>query len=227
MAVENQPGERRLRRHEETREQIVAHAIDIMGTQGVAGLSLGDLARRIGVRTPSLYTYFDSKNALYDELFRRGWQECHDQVRAHSERLGAITPLTDVIGRLQALQATFVRWALNHPALSQLMFLRPVPAWEPSPAAYEAAVQFLRLLVDEINAYRDHGLLRPDADPDEVVINLTTIGTGVIASQLANEPGVPFDRGRATRHFPALSTAVIQYYLPQESHHEPHPDPRR
>jgi AcrR family transcriptional regulator len=213
MTVRNQPGERRLRRHEETREQIVAHAIDIMGTQGVAGLSLGDLARRIGVRTPSLYTYFDSKNALYDELFRRGWQECHDQVRAHSERLGAITAATDAVNRLQALQATFVGWALDHPALGQLMFMRPVPAWEPSPAAYEAAVKFLGMLVEEIHAYRDHGLLRPDVDPEEVVVNLTTIGTGVIASQLANEPGVPFDRGRATRYFPALLTVVTQHYL--------------
>jgi len=214
MSFENQPGGRRLRRHEETREQIVAHAIDIMETQGVAGLSLGDLARRIGVRTPSLYTYFESKNALYDELFRRGWRECRDQVQAHRERLGAITPLTDVAGRLQALQATFVGWAVDHPALSQLMFMRPVPAWEPSPTAYEEAVQFLGLLVDEVQAYRDQGLLRPDADPDELVTNLTTIGTGVIASHLANEPGVPYDKGRATRHFPALLTAVVQHYLP-------------
>ena len=63
--------------------------------------------------------------------------------------------------------------------------------------------------------------------PDALVRNSTAragdrlvltkaIGTGVIASQLANEPGVPFDQGRATRHFPALLTAVIQHYLPQE-----------
>jgi AcrR family transcriptional regulator len=227
MVVEQRPDERRLARHQETREQIVAHAIDIMGTQGVAGLSLGELARRLGVRTPSLYTYFDSKNALYDELYRRGWQECHDEVRAHAERLGAPTPATDVIRRGQALQVTFIRWALDHPALSQLMLLRPVPAWEPSPSAYQAAVDFFDLLVDEVHSYRDQGLLRPDADLDEMATNIATIGTGVIASQLANEPGVPYDRGRAAGHFPALATAVIQHYLPQESHHEPHPDPRR
>jgi AcrR family transcriptional regulator len=214
MSEANQPGARRLRRHKETREQIVAEAIDIMGTQGVVGLSLGDLARRIGVRTPSLYTYFDSKNALYDELFRRGWQECYDEVLAHRERLGPVTSATDVVSRLQALQVTFVGWAVDHPALGQLMFMRPVPSWEPSPPAYEAAVKFLGLLVDEVSAYRDHALLRVDADPDEIVTNMTTIGTGVIASQLANEPGVPYVQGRATRHFPALLTAVIQHYLP-------------
>lgn len=216
MINENQPGARRLRRHEETREQLVAHAIDIMGTQGVVGLSLGDLARRIGVRTPSLYTYFDSKNALYDELFRRGWQECHDQVLAHRERLGPVTPGTDVVSRVQALQTTFVGWAVDHPGLGQLMFMRPVPSWEPSPPAYDAAVKFLVEVVEEVHAYRDHGLLRLDADPDEIVTNLTTIGTGVITSQIANEPGVPYAEGRATRHFPALLTAVIQHYLPQE-----------
>ena len=227
MTVELELGQRRLRRHEETREQIVALAIDIMGSEGVAGLSLGAVARRMGIRTPSLYTYFDSKSALYAELFRRGWQECHDEVRAHSERLGQITPKTAIAARLQALQATFIRWALNHPALSQLMFLRPVPAWEPTQEAYEAAVQFLGLLAVEIHVYQDQGLLRPDADPEEMIINLTTVGTGVIASQLANEPGVRYEQGRATSHSPALFAAVIQHYLPEESHHEPDPDPRR
>jgi len=218
MADEYRPGGRRLRRHQETREQILVHAIDIMGSQGVAGLSLGEVARRLGVRTPSLYTYFDSKNALYDELFRRGWQECHDVVRGHAERLGTVTAVTDVIGRGLALLTSFVRWALDHPALSQLMLLRPVPAWEPAALAYEAAVDFLRLLIDEVHAYQDKGLLRADTDLDEMVTNVATICTGVIATQLANEPGVPYDQGRAFPHFPALVSAVIQHYLPQESH---------
>jgi AcrR family transcriptional regulator len=221
MVDEHLPGERRVRRHQETREQIMLHAIDIMESQGVAGLSLGEVARRLGVRTPSLYTYFDSKNALYDELFRHGWQECHAVVRSHADRLGTITPETDVVGRAQALLAPFVRWALDHPALSQLMLLRPVPAWEPAVGAYQAAVDFLQLQIDEVHTYQDKGLLRIDADPDEMVANLAAICTGVVARELANEPGVPYDGGRASAHFPALVTAVIRHYLPQELHSWP------
>jgi AcrR family transcriptional regulator len=33
---------------------------------GLAGLSLRDLARRAGITTPTVYAYFDSKNAIFD-----------------------------------------------------------------------------------------------------------------------------------------------------------------
>ena len=45
-----------------------------MTEYGVGGLSLGEVARRMGLRTPSLYVYFDSKNAVYDAVFARGWR---------------------------------------------------------------------------------------------------------------------------------------------------------
>lgn len=73
---------RRVRRAEtiaETIAEIVDVAIEVMGENGVAGLSLGEVARRVGIRPPSLYVYFDSKNAVYDAVydavFARGWQE--------------------------------------------------------------------------------------------------------------------------------------------------------
>lgn len=47
--------------------------MDVMGEHGVAGLSLGEVSRRVGIRPPSLYVYFPSKHAVYDELFARGW----------------------------------------------------------------------------------------------------------------------------------------------------------
>lgn len=210
------PDGRRLRRHEETREQIMAHAVDIMGTEGVVGLTLGELARRLGVRTPSLYTYFDSKNAVYDELFRRGWQAVLDALVAHLDLLGPVTPATDIAERVLAVHETFIRWALDHPAQTQLMMFRPVPAWEPTPDAYAPSVAVLRLTVDEVASLARLGLLRPDADLDEFATNLANIGAGVIARQLGNEPGVPYELGSASRHFPALCRTLVQSYLPEE-----------
>jgi len=207
------PDQRRRHRHRETREDIVRHAIDVMGTQGVAGLSLGELARRLGVRTPSLYTYFDSKAALYDELFRRGWADSHADLATHLEHLGPPTAGTDPIARGLTLTRSHIAWLLAHPAQAQLMIFRPVPEWRPSQDAFAASVSFFQLLVDEVHAWRDLGLLRPDADPAEAIENIATVTTGVVARQLSNEPGVPLDEGRASRHFPALFTAVIRSYL--------------
>src|SRR3954464_1023194 len=72
MTTEAVPVDRRQRRRLETIEGGLDHAAAIMAEEGVAGLSLGEIARRMGIRTPSLYVYFPSKHALYDALFARG-----------------------------------------------------------------------------------------------------------------------------------------------------------
>ena len=73
--------DRRARRRQETIDEIVAIAQDVMAERGVNGLSLSEVARRLGVQPPALYKYFDSLAALYDEAFLRGHTEHLDQVR--------------------------------------------------------------------------------------------------------------------------------------------------
>ena len=223
--VSTQLTDRRRLRHAQTREQIVVEALQIMRTQGVGGLSLGELARRIGVRTPSLYTYFDSKAALYDELFRRGWQECVEDARRHLERLGPVTSQTSAGERLLDLNATFVRWALAHPELSQLMLFRPVPLWEPTESAYEPAVRLFGMLEEEVRACQAQGLVLQDADLAEMTENIANAAAGVIARQLANEPGASYERGRASRHYPALMRSVCRPYLTRPTGRSTSPDP--
>lgn len=206
---------RRLVRHRETRDEIVDHAIDIMGTEGVLGLSLGELARRLGIRTPSLYTYFASKNALYDELFRRGWQECHDVLADLVTRLGPVTQRIDVCARAWTLVEANARWSVSNPALAQLMFFRPVPQWEPTPDAYAPSLAVFAMLTDELTAYRELGLLRSDIPLDEMVNNTSNLGAGVISRHLGNEPGTPWGQGAAERHFRAAFDALFTSYLPR------------
>ena len=66
--------ERRQRNREEMRTGILAVARDIMREQGVAALNLNEIARRIGITPPALYTYFPGKMALYDALYRMGFR---------------------------------------------------------------------------------------------------------------------------------------------------------
>src|SRR5665213_3827121 len=66
---------RRARRHQETIEEILDIATDVMSEEGVNGLSLAEVARRLGVQPPSIYKYFPSLMAVYDALFLRGQLE--------------------------------------------------------------------------------------------------------------------------------------------------------
>src|SRR3712207_2923774 len=125
------PLDRRRRRRQETIEEVLDVAVAVMTEQGVAGLTLGEVARRMGIRPPSLYGYFDGKHALSDALFERGGRELQTTLQAASAEAPS-EPLT----ALHAGTAVLVRWAVEHPAYSALMFWRPVPGFVPSEKAY-------------------------------------------------------------------------------------------
>src|SRR6202046_762427 len=73
-AVEPEPPrtDRRARRRQETIEEILDIAREVMTEEGVNGLSLAEVARRLGVQPPSLYKYFPPLRAIYDAIFQRG-----------------------------------------------------------------------------------------------------------------------------------------------------------
>jgi AcrR family transcriptional regulator len=185
--------DRRLARRQQTIDEVVATALTVMAETGAAGLSLGEVAKRMGMRTPSLYGYFGSKAALCDEVFARGWREVRAVMATSYDDLAAGD---DAAGLLQDNLATFVGWALDHRAQAELMFWRPIPGWEPAPEAYAAAVALTDDLHDALTAMQSRGLLRADADVEEMGRVITVLSTGVISQQLSNEPGVPLRRGR-------------------------------
>ena len=73
--------DRRARRRQETIEEILDIATDVMTEEGVNGLSLAEVARRLGVQPPSIYKYFPSLMAVYDALFLRGQLEHLEVMR--------------------------------------------------------------------------------------------------------------------------------------------------
>src|SRR5215218_4382623 len=62
-------------RRQSAREAIVDAAWAAVRQQGLAGLSLRDLAKRAGITTPTVYAYFESKHAIYDAMFGRAAAE--------------------------------------------------------------------------------------------------------------------------------------------------------
>ena len=200
--------DRRARRHQETIEEILTIAQEVMAEEGVNGLSLAEVARRLGVQPPSIYKYFPSLMAVYDELFRRGQIENLEVMRqaidAAEPGMAAITAGLEASGR----------WLLAHRALGQLLFWRPVPKFEPSPAAFAPSIEMVAIQRVQLANAVARGEVGPGADSDEAIYLISTLITGVVSQAMANEPDLAWGEGRFTPVLPRLMALFTAAYPP-------------
>jgi AcrR family transcriptional regulator len=201
--------DRRMLRHEQTRGEILGHALQIMAEDGVAGLTMTRLARAMGIRPPSLYKYYPSLLAVYDALFRRGQLANLEALR---EGMRGAPPGLDAVAG--AMEST-ARWAVANPVLAQLLFWRPVPRYQPSAEAFAPA----RDIVDELrNALADaaaRGQVHPDAATDAGLDLLSIMHFGIISQHLANDAACDWDHGRYIRRHREILALFIKAYPPR------------
>lgn len=197
----------RTRRRAESVDEIVAVSLRHMSLEGAGGLSLSAVARELGMRTPSLYTYFPSKAALYDELFRRGWVEY-----AEATRPAPITAETNMRAYLAAGLLTSLEWAQTHRANAELMFWRPVPGWEPTPESFAASLVAIRNVTDVIGSAQQLGLLTSEVETEEIVQVIGVVSMGLVSQHLSNEPRIPARDGRLARYVDTLADMVVGQY---------------
>ena len=184
--------DRRSERHEATRAEILDAAWAQVRAHGLAALSLRDLARSVGMQPPSLYSYFASKNAIYDAMFAQGAQQFVDEQRQ------AWPDSDDPLETLKTLLHFFVRFCSSDPARYQLLFQRTIPGFEPSPESFKISQDNLA----EIGEV----LARSGVRDPEMVDLMTAIGTGLTDQQISNDPG-------GDRWIRLIDEAVEMFYL--------------
>ena len=167
--------DRRAERHAATRAEILDAAWEQVRANGLAALSLRDLARSIGMKPPSLYSYFDSKNAIYDAMYAQGVQQFVDEQKA------SMSLPEDPLEALKAAVHFFVEFCAADFARYQLLFQRTIPGFEPSPESFR---------ISEDNLAEVGELLARCGVSDPRMLDLfTALGTGLADQQLSNDPG--------------------------------------
>lgn len=165
--------DRRAERRSATQAEILEAAAGLCAANGLSSLSLRDLARQIGLKAPSLYSYFESKNAIYDAMFAQGCRQLLDERPA---------PIPgDLLDGIRAIMRYFVSFCVADPVRYQLLFQRTIPGFEPSAGSYAISQTAMRVTLDW---FADHGLNRP-----EIVDLFTAVCSGIAAQQNSNEPG--------------------------------------
>lgn len=166
--------DRRAERRQETVEEIVATAWRLARVEGLAGLSLRELAGEVGMRPQSLYTYFDAKHAIYDAMFAQGCRQ-FAEGQAHWELVGDARADLKTIGRY------FVDFCTEDPVRYQLMFQRTIPGFEPS-------AESLAISADSLAVLETHLVSLGIDDPQDLDL-FTALGTGLASQQISNDPG--------------------------------------
>jgi AcrR family transcriptional regulator len=164
-------------RREASRREIVTAAWSIAREDGLAAVTLREVAARVGMRAPSLYTHFESRNAIFDAMFAQAWRECLEQMIA-------TLPDTKELSLREFLKwntRAFFQFCVSDIARFQLMNQRTIPGFEPSPESYAPSVEALERFREELEPY---GVTRQD----DIDLYTALLG-GLIDAQLANDPG--------------------------------------
>src|SRR5687768_18167004 len=118
------PTSRTAGRRAAVEREILDAAWSLMGREGVAALSVREVARSVGLRQQSLTYYFPTKQALMDALFADGFRDL-------ASVLEALPPFPESIDGVVAVGAAVVDYCVAHPARYHLMFQRTVPGFAP------------------------------------------------------------------------------------------------
>src|SRR5215469_3225353 len=201
--------DRRRRRREQTIDEILDVAVEVMAEEGVAGLSLSEVARRMGIQPPSLYKYFPSKLAVYDAVFQRGASQVLAVLRA------ATAAAEPGWAALTAGLEAVMRLALDQQVIAQLLNWRPVHGFEPSAEEFAPSIEFIGEVRRLLQAAADRGELGRGASGEEGAALLSALVAGVMSQQLANQPGASWDQGRFTRLAPRVLELFRCAYPPE------------
>jgi AcrR family transcriptional regulator len=165
----------RTRRHDAKLAQIVAEAWDLARRDGLAAISLRDLADRVDLRQPSLYAYFDSKLALYDLMYADGLGQLLEVMAQHP-------PNDDPREALVEFVEHCIRFSSDDVVRHQLLFQRTIPGFKPSPESRRLLLEFR-----EIGRQRLAGVgVGDDLERADI---FTGIVAGFTEQQVINDPG--------------------------------------
>ncbi|HEU4409405.1 MAG TPA: TetR/AcrR family transcriptional regulator [Polyangiaceae bacterium] len=145
------------------RRKFIDASLELVTERGVEGLTLRDLAKRVGVTHPAVYRYFPDKAALLASVAEEGFWAMRSEV------IKACAPYPDTRTRFNKLVEAYIRFAVERPAHFRLMF-GPEAADKWSNASLRAAeTATFNLCLDAVVEGQRNGLVRP-GDAREVAL---------------------------------------------------------
>lgn len=139
-------------RSDDKRSAILEAAVRVIVRQGLSAPT-ALIAREAGIANGSLFTYFQTKAALYNQLYREF------KAGMASAALEGLPAGADLRDQFAHTWANWMRWAVNHPEQRRALALLDVSD-EITPASHAAGRHSMAGIVALMERARAHGAMR-------------------------------------------------------------------
>jgi AcrR family transcriptional regulator len=146
----------------DSRERVLEAAVELMSREGLAALSVREVARRAGVSHQAPYHYFKNREAILAAIAEEGFKRFNAALKSASGRNAA--------ARLVAAGRIYVEYALSHPAYFHVMFRPELVDLEKHPSARAEASRGFEILKSLIDGVVKEKLLPPELGGGMVIL---------------------------------------------------------
>ena len=156
-----------------TGARIQAAARKLLDKEGAEAVTMRRVAQKVGITPMAIYRHFPDRAALLNALADEGFRELSAWLA--EQRLTG-----DVERRLYKMGDLYVDYALKHPRLFELMFLRPREGARRYPRDFKAGKSpTASLMAETVQAAMDAGYFKKD-DVWEINFEMGALSLGLI-----------------------------------------------
>lgn len=160
------------------RKKICDTAARLFAENGIAGVTMRELATALKVSAMTPYRYFRDKNALLAELRAQAFNHFSDEVERTSQQ-------GDLVDQMLAKRDAYIRFALSNPDSYRLMFDFTQPDMNDYPPLRNALARANAIMASHIERMVMEGLLHGDASI--ISRSLWSLLHGIVCLDLAGK----------------------------------------
>ena len=141
-------------KQEDTKQKILDKALELFSEQGYDAVSVGQIAKAVGIKAPSLYNHFPSKQAIFDALVASTaarYEADTDRIDIHVQNAQQDIPVFTEIsaeGLFEKVRQIF-EYSLHDPVISRFRRMMTIEQFR-SP---ELAALYSKRYVERLVAY--------------------------------------------------------------------------
>jgi AcrR family transcriptional regulator len=167
--------------HGNLKEALISASLEILSEKGIDGLSLRNVAKRIGVSHTAPYNHFSDKQALLAAISTTGHEQLYQLLL--DTYVGSKDTPKKIIPEIAW---TYLQFALKNPAKFKLMFSGALEEERNHPAFIEITSKTI-FLFEEIIAFCQKKGQLPGGSVDDLAIKLWSTVHGFSTLMLENQ----------------------------------------